>query len=305
MSKIAVVLLNWNSTHHTINCLKSFEKVKSKHDIELVIFDNASSDENITSITRKFPKVNLLRSTKNLGFTGGNNEATRLIRDAGFDYFLFLNNDTFVSEDFIDRLVAVCQDHSPSVVQPLICFADQRDVIWNAGGKLNRLTGQAKTISYKEKLASVRRDNPYEIDWFTGCCVLVPDEIIRKENFFKEDYFAYFEDVETSLRLKDSGVKILIDPGALIFHVAGGSGKHKEKNREGNILPILHYYNIRNNFWTIRLHRNYFSNTAIVYQAFKALSMVLYFVFRGRFKKMRMALNGIKEGLFIPTNKIG
>ena len=298
MSRIAIAIVNWNSIHHTLNCLSSLEHLETSHEVQIFVLDNGSLEQEHQVVQDQFPEVRTFRVEENLGFTGGNNFLLQIIREESFDFFLLLNNDTFVSENFLDRLVETACHEKKTIVQPLIGWAHDRKATWNAGGKLSRWTGQSITVGYNQPITWFASKKAYPIDWFTGCCILCSTDILTEIPFFRNNYFAYNEDVETSLRLKESGVTIVLEPRAVIYHVAGGSGRKRSKENEGSILPILHYYNIRNRFWTLRLHRDQYVWTAFVFQLLKTIAYLIYFVLRGRWKKMKMAFRAIQDGWY-------
>ncbi|WP_373395653.1 hypothetical protein V8V91_14125 [Algoriphagus halophilus] len=110
------------------------------------------------------------------------------------------------------------------MVQPLICFLHEKDQIWSAGGKWNSFLGRAITLGDREFLSNSNvADRP--LDWATGCCMLVTREALLKVGLLNEGYFAYFEDVEWSLRFLENGYGIALASKAKIYHEAGASSK--------------------------------------------------------------------------------
>ncbi|MFZ9046680.1 MAG: glycosyltransferase family 2 protein [Cyclobacteriaceae bacterium] len=304
MSSIAVVVINWNSAAHTRNCLLSLQSVTTEHAVDVLVLDNASSEAGFDQLESDFPDVRFYRSKRNLGFAGGNNFLLEIVRKGDWDYFLLLNNDTFVEEKAIDLLVASCDTNDKKITQPLILFNDDREKVWNAGGRLDTLSGNSTTIGYRENKDQFTNRKEYKIDWYTGCSVMAPTSLLRETNLFNPHFFLYHEDVESSIRLRKLGYDLALLPTSRIYHVAGGSGKQTKSTGKQRTLPIIHYYNIRNSLWVVRLYPGVFHFTALVYQVLKGLALLGYFLLRFRFEKARSAIFGLSKGLFYPLASI-
>lgn len=297
MGTVAIILVNWNGYTDTAICLGSLQKL-TYGAFKVIVVDNASQDDSRLHIKKYFPEVHLIESTTNEGFTGGNNRGIEYALDEGYDYVMLLNNDTIVPPDLINHLLNTYTKHERvGMIQPGITFMDQPDKIWNAGGLWNRWIGDSKTMGYCEPVASWANEVSL-VDWLTGCCLLMSTDFIRKVGALEERYFAYYEDVEWSLRAKKLGYQLLLDTNIWIQHKAGASGKTKSKEREGFLHPILHYYNVRNHLWLIRQHPQAVHYvTASIFQFLKVIAYCIYFFLRGRFRKLKMTLKGVFDGL--------
>ena len=141
-------------------------------------------------------------------------------------------------------------------------------------------------------------DQEKDTPWITGCAILVRSVVIRQVGMLDNRFFAYYEDVEWSFRIKKSGFRLRYLPQSKIYHVAGGSSK-KIKTTEGVVPPILHYYRTRNHLFLIRSHSNPVSFVlSLLYQTLKNAAFILYLGLRGRFQKVNAILKGHYEGLF-------
>jgi len=141
-------------------------------------------------------------------------------------------------------------------------------------------------------------DQEKDTPWITGCAILVKSAVIKEAGMLDNRFFAYYEDVEWSFRIKKSGFRLRYLPQSKIYHVAGGSSK-KIKTKEGVIPPILHYYRTRNHLFLIRSHSNPMSFVlSLFYQTLKNAAFILYLGLNGRFQKVNAILKGHYEGLF-------
>lgn len=248
MTKVFIVILNWNRAKDTIDCLKSISKMK-KTDLEVtsVIVDNGSADNSVSEI-KKYTKGNksfeFVLNKSNLGFAEGNNRGIRYALDNGADYVMVLNNDTLVDRDLLTELMKVAtSDPKIGALCPKIYFApgfefhkDRYDkkvsgrVIWYAGGKIDwqNVYGSSRGV---DEVDNGKFDKIAETDYATGACTLLKAEALREVGVFDKRYYMYYEDTELSQRLKAYGWKVVYVPGGLVWHkVAQSSGIGSDLN---------------------------------------------------------------------------
>ncbi len=298
-AKIAIIVLNWNTYKLTKKCLKSLSKISYKN-FQILLVDNASKDGSGTKLNREFtPEIYFSNST-NLGFTGGNNIALENL-DQSFDYVLLLNSDTEVDPSFLEPLVhRMNLEPNTGAIQPLIFNYENSKTIWNAGGSFNRFLGTSDTIGKGKTLDSLKREKFTE--WISGCCILIRREAIEKVGLLDDRFFAYYEDVDWSLRMKESGFNLGVEYQSNIFHHQGGSTKENNTGKEGALPAFSHYLNIRNHLFILRKHPKAFNTVGSWgYQFIKLTGYSLYFIIRGRFHKLKMVWKGFYDGL---TRKI-
>ena len=234
-------------------------------------------------------KLKLLQNSRNLGFTGANNIGINYAIKNQFEYVMLLNNDTEIDKNFINPLLEAFQKYNKlGAVQPVIMNFYQNKKVWNAGGFLNKFFGYTSVI---KKPKYINR----KIDWITGCCILIKTVVIKKVGLLDENFFAYYEDVDWSIRIKDLGYSLAVVKSSLIYH--HGSKASKNESSEGTLSPFVHYLNIRNHIFLLRKNKDIFNSFGIlVFQFFKILSYSLYFTIRLRINKLKMVYNGLKDG---------
>ncbi|MFC3879729.1 glycosyltransferase family 2 protein [Algoriphagus namhaensis] len=293
--RVAIILVNWNGLDFTRSCLDSLRKVDFP-DFQVFVVDNASQNKEAEVLKSAFPEIELIQSRKNRGFTGGNNLGIQAALDQAFSHVLLLNNDTLVEPDFLKKMMETMQsDPNLGVVQPMICFLHDRGKIWSAGGKWNSLFCRAMTLGDRKKLDGyeIKSNN---LDWATGCALLISKKALEAVGTLDDNFFAYFEDVDWSLRIRKAGFEIALCEAAKIYHEAGASSK--QKGSEGTLSPRVFYFHARNQFYLIRKHSggaHYF--LAVIYHSFRFLAWMVYFCLRGRFKKLNAVFNGFRDGL--------
>jgi GT2 family glycosyltransferase len=215
--RVMALVLNWCGEDDTAACLRSL-LASDYPALEVLLIDNGSPDGSGERLHARFPDVPYLQTGANLGYTGGNNRGIERAISAGAEYVLVLNNDTVVDPGCVSALVRA--GHSPGVgaVGPKILVHDAPHTVWFAGGDFSRLRG----MGY-HRLLGDRDEDPEggaceEISFLTGCCMLIPVPVLREVGGFEEDFFAYMEDVEMSLRLRSRGYRLVYQPCARVFH---------------------------------------------------------------------------------------
>ena len=291
--KIAVIIINWKKYDLTLNCIDSVLKSSYKN-FKIILIDNESQNSFPDEIN-KSEKIQIIKNENNEGFSKANNQGIKYSIKNGFDYVLLLNNDTLIKNDLIDSLIQQSSTFNQKIIQPLILNYDGSK-IWNAGGKINNFFGTFQTLEKGKGFKSFKRYRTYT-DWFTGCCVLIKLEIFNHVGYFDERFFAYYEDIDYSIRLKKMGYSIALMTKSYLQHYESASSKSMNKI-EGNLSPYVHYLNIRNHILLIKMHSKSFNTVGvIIYQLIKILSYLIYFLIRFRFYKFKMVSKGLVDAI--------
>src|SRR5262249_20107125 len=170
-----IVILNWNGLQDTLTCLESLSKADlSCVEPHTLVVDNASRDDPRADIECRFPSVETVRMSHNLGFAGGCNYGLTRSVHADAEYTLLLNNDTVVDPGFLAPLVGYLEEHADTgLVGPLICALDQPDRVSSAGAKVDLSFGLVRIHYFGQPRARVP-SAPYATEFVTGGCMLVP-----------------------------------------------------------------------------------------------------------------------------------
>jgi GT2 family glycosyltransferase/glycosyltransferase involved in cell wall biosynthesis len=244
---VCIVVVNWNAAEDTLSCLESLRRVDYPS-FEVVVVDNGSTDDSATVIRRQHPEVTVLEAGRNLGFTGGSNLALRWALERGADYALLLNNDTDVSAGFLTLIVGAAEsDPRIAIASPLILYHDRPDTIWSAGGRIDWRHGSAAMIGLNEPDAGQFGGAPRDVDFVTGCALLVKAEVMRRVGLLDERFFMYYEDTEWCVRAQRAGYCTVVVPQARIWH------KISPVAREAS--PRVHYLMTRNRLLFLRATR--------------------------------------------------
>lgn len=249
--KVSIILLNWNGSEDTIECLKSLSNLNYTN-FNILLVDNNSDDNSVNEINKYLSQSNYTSDTikksdlesytkkvdilfilndSNAGFAGGNNVALNSIDSSKTDYVLLLNNDTIVKEDLIDKLLDVFdEDPHTGFVGTTHYYYDNPDVMQTIGGGM---------IDYVHGECEASKSLKDEYDFITGSCIMLPVKILEEVGSMCEDYFMYWEDVDWSTKVRNYGYKLKTTDKTCIYHKEGASIQSLRRI----------YYHTRNRIW--------------------------------------------------------
>lgn len=275
---ISVIALNYNQKQVTCEFLQSLLKV-SYPNLEVIIVDNNSVEDPTQEFKEIYPSAQIIRSPRNLGFTGGNNVGMKLSKG---EYVFIVNNDTEVTEDIFERMLeGFSVDEHIGVVSPKIRYFDQPDRIQFAGfTPINPFTGRNSGIGHLE-VDEGQHDEGRFSPYAHGAAMLVKREVIDNVGIFPEHFFIYYEELDWSSQITRGGYKIYYQPTALIFH--------KESVTMGRESAIKAFYHNRNRILFMRRNFSCF-NLLCFYLFFSLLTMpktFLKYIVRGQWEHLR------------------
>ena len=245
-SKVFIIILNWNGWQDTVECVESCLGLTYPN-FQILIVDNCSTDNSPTILQKRFPDIDLLQSGANLGFSGGNNVGIRYALAHGADHIWLLNNDTRVDCNALSALVSVCESDSRiGIVGSKLYYYDEPNKIAFAGGCWKQSPLRPYHLGVNETDHG-QFDVIMEVDFITGCSLLIRSEVIEDIGVMHEEYFLYWEDIDWNARAAKHGWKILYVPQSKVWHKVSSSIGDK---------PLLQaYYNVRNRLLFMSRHQ--------------------------------------------------
>lgn len=241
MAKAAVVILNWNGRKF----LEEFLPSVIRHNpvfSEVIVADNASTDDSIAWLNKNCPAVRVIRNSSNGGFAKGYNEALAQV-DA--DYFILLNSDVEVTAGWITPVIDLMEkDTSIAAAQPKIRAYHAKELFEYAGAAGGFIDKYGYPFCRGRIFETVEQDNGQydddaEIFWATGACMFVRASVWKEMGGLDEDFFAHMEEIDLCWRMRNRGYKIMYTGKSVVYHVGGGT---LEKQN-----PQKTYLNFRNN----------------------------------------------------------
>ena len=244
--KVAVVILNWNGRKMLEQFLPSVCRFSQQEGVEVIVADNASTDDSLPFLTENYPDVRQVVLDRNYGFADGYNRSLAQIEA---EYFVLLNSDVEVTEHWLDPLisymdahpdVAVCQPKIRSQVAPP--FFEHAGA---AGGFMDKFgypfcRGRILSVVEEDK---GQYDTECDLFWATGAAFFVRAKAYRACGGLDADFFAHMEEIDLCWRMRSRGYRIVCLPQSVVFHVGGGtlnaSNPHKTYlNYRNNLLMI-------------------------------------------------------------------
>lgn len=213
MATVSVIIVNYNGRHFLADLFESLAAQRRPAD-EVILVDNASSDESIAYTREHFPWVEIVALATNTGFAGGNNAGVE--RSTG-DYLALINSDTTADPSWLAELVPALEaDVQIGAVVPKIYRADAPGVVEQAGGEFNNL-GHFWTRGFNQ-VDRGQLDELTEVPGLTGCSALIRRTALGGMPLFDPHLFMYYEEFELTLRLREQGYRIVYVPGAIVHH---------------------------------------------------------------------------------------
>ncbi|MDY4626938.1 MAG: glycosyltransferase family 2 protein [Prevotella sp.] len=241
MTKVAIVILNWNGKQMMMSYLPSVIQY-SREEASIIVADNASTDGSVQWLREHHPEVRVIELDKNYGFAEGYNRALKQVEA---QYYVILNSDVQVTHHWLTPLIENMDAHEEvAACQPkLLSVADNDSFEYAgaAGGFIDRFGYpfcRGRIFDTVEQDQG-QYDEDAEILWATGACLMIRSADFWRAGGFDGRFFAHNEEIDLCWRLHDMGRKIYCYPDSEVFHVGGGT---LPKNN-----PMKTYLNFRNN----------------------------------------------------------
>lgn len=282
---VSIISINYNQSETTLEMLASLEKV-SYPNLEVIIVDNASPSDNPDILKEKHPHIKLIKSTENLGFSGGNNLG---IEASEGKYLLFLNNDTEVDPGFLEPLVNHFENHpNTGMASPKIRhFYDNHWLEYAGAHPISHYTGRGKNIGFGEEDHG-QHDNNTPTARIHGAAMMIPLEVIKNTAPMPELYFLYYEEHDWCSLIKKAGYDI--------FYIADSVVYHKESVSVGKNSPLKTYYMTRNRLLYMRRNTRGFTKyfSILFYFTVAMPKAFLMFLLKREFHLLKPFFAGLK-----------
>jgi len=242
MKKVAVVILNYNGKKFLEQFLPNVIASCDPTLTEVVVADNASTDDSVAFMRERFPEIRLIENGSNGGFATGYNLALRQVEA---QYYVLLNSDIEVAPGWIEPVVAMMDaDPQMAACQPKILsyyHKEQFEYAGASGGFIDKYGYpfcRGRVFQHLEEDKG-QYDTPLEVFWATGACMFVRADLYHQIGGLDDSFFAHMEEIDLCWRLKNAGYKVYCCPHSKVYHIGGGT---LPKNS-----PRKTYLNFRNN----------------------------------------------------------
>lgn len=249
--KVCIIIINFGTPEHTIECLQSIAENNYKY-YNVVIVDVIDINKSVEKITIWIEDKNddrfvLIRENENNGFAYSNNEGIKYSQqNLACDCFWVLNNDTVIAQDSLDKLVQYYEQES---VERLVGFVgsktmdyDDKELIQNVGGVFNRWTGYSVLVGMGDKDNHQYDNAELKVDYIVGASMFFHKTLIEHIGLMPEDYFLYYEDIDWCLTAQKAGYTNLTCIKSVVYHKQGMSTGAKLLSDDNHLKNKKHLY---------------------------------------------------------------
>ncbi len=224
---VSIIIVNWNTLDMLAQCLASVYAHPPEGEFEVLVVDNASSDDSALMVRAQFSQVRLIQNTENVGFARANNQA---IQESLGRYVLLLNPDTKILPGALQILIDFIEAHpeagaiGPMILNPdftLQSSCDPLPTLWREFWRLMHLDHFLARSVYREENWDTTIAHTVEV--IQGNCMLIRREVLADIELLDEAFFMFTEEVDLCYRLLQAGLLIYWVPMARIIHYGGQS----------------------------------------------------------------------------------
>ena len=239
--RVSLVTITYNSESVIRGFLESYNAISYK-DLELIVVDNASTDDSVNFVKEKYPKIEVIINATNGGYAKGYNDA---LKNISAEYFVLINSDIEVTKDWLHPLVKLMDSNKDIVAcQPKVLSYNNRNMFEYAGASGGFIDNLGYPFCRGRVFDKIEKDigqynDSIEIFWATGACFIVRSVSFWEVGGFDEDFFAHQEEIDLCWRFKNKGYIIMVEPKSVVYHVGGGTLSVTS--------PLKTYLNFRNN----------------------------------------------------------
>jgi GT2 family glycosyltransferase len=260
LAKVSVVIINYNGRQYLEKFLPSV-LASTYSNMELIIADNASTDDSLDFLRSVYPSVRIISLKRNYGYAGGYNEALKEVQS---DYYVLLNSDVEVTTGWLEPVIELMEQNKQiGACQPKILSHRQKDQFEYAGGAggwldcLGYPFARGRIFDICEK-DSGQYNETAPIFWASGAALFVRAELFHKAKGFDTYFFAHMEEIDFCWRLQLLGYSVYACPASEVYHVGGGTlPKGNERkvflNFRNNMIMLAKNLPKRQSFWKIPL----------------------------------------------------
>jgi len=230
-NKVFVVIASFNGSKYIEKCIQSVIK-----NFKIIIVDNNSTD-NTLNICCKYPHNELIHLNKNIGFGQANNIGIQKAISEGADYVFLLNQDAYLGQDCIEKLIEVHQSNPEyGILSPMHLNGNGTNFDWKFSEYIKRIS--SGNLLFDFMLGSTK--NVYPLPFVNAAGWLLPKSTVERVGLFDSMFFHYGEDENYCQRVHYHGLKVGIVPEALIRHDRESRARnYMDWNRDLKLVELM------------------------------------------------------------------
>ena len=222
---ISFIIVNWNTVALLKNAIRS---IKNDYSFEIIVVDNASTDNSVDMLKKEFSDVYLIENSVNMGFSSAVNQG---IGVAVGDYVILLNSDAVLESESVDRLISYMNENQDTGIcggQLINPDGSRQNSFDNFPSLATELLNKSLLrLFFPDKYPSKNMDctTPLNVDSIIGACFVIRKKCMQEIGLLDEDYFFFMEETDWCYRATKAGYKITFVPSARITHLQGKSAE--------------------------------------------------------------------------------
>lgn len=235
---VSVVVINWNAGSLLERCVAALSQ-QTHSPNRIIVVDNASSDDSLTPIEKRYGDIEIVRLQSNIGFAAANNHAIAMLEDS--DWVALVNPDAFPTPDWLEEMLRAARENPDyAFFGCRLVRAGDQDIL-DGTGDIYHVGGLAWRRDHGSYARTVMRDNE---EIFTPCAAaaIYRRDALKTVNGFDESFFCYFEDIDLGFRLRLAGYRCLYVSSAVVYHQGSGTTEMRS--------DFSVYHGHRNLVWT-------------------------------------------------------
>ncbi len=260
MLNISIIIINYNTFQLTEECIRSIITKTKDITYEIILVDNASTEENADKFKILFPQVNLVKNNQNIGFARGNNSGIKISKG---DYILLLNSDTILKNNAIYYAWQKMKSNPELGALSSMLISSDGAMQYAAERFPSLKTEIKELLRFNKCLSETQKVNMYlgasfdhqsekEADWIWGTFFMIPRRIIEElGGKLPDKIFMYAEDMDWCWKIKRLGYKIWYYPKAEVIHYGGKSMPNQKEDIK------FHKYMFPNKFFVVKENKSY------------------------------------------------
>ena len=221
MTLVSIIIVNWNAKEYLKGCLESILS-QSFTDYEIILVDNASSDDSVNFVKDNFPQVKIIKNKNNVGFAEGNNIG---IANSSGKIIVLFNPDAVADKDWLSILINVIQSSKKiAAVTGKMYYLDnkyEKDAVFCTWSKIDPFSAAPYNFHNNEPVSKV--------DYLSGAAMVIKRDVLDKIGLMDSDYFLYFEETDLCARMIRAGYDLMYVPSAIVRHAVSPLSNSENK----------------------------------------------------------------------------